>query len=217
MIMITPAVPDPPELAQALWEGFDVANVGFDIGANCGQTLGLLTTLCDEVVAFEPAAEAFEYLTHHYGHIKSIHLSDRAVSSQDGTVELMAAPSKISTGQLVTHGTQGMEWSEDEMANGVVRELPSITLDTFANLTGFWPEFMKIDVEGHELEVLRGAHEILTIQRPQMLIEIHSKILGGQIVELLGDRYRIEIVRHPHYAWGSTLWESHFWLRCFPV
>ena len=34
--------------------------------------------------------------------------------------------------------------------------------------------FVKIDVEGHELAVLKGAPELLTVQRPTILIEIEE-------------------------------------------
>lgn len=214
--MITPAVPDPPELDDILWAGFQPGEVAYDVGANCGQTLDRIKGFSDTVVAFEPAVEAFEYLRAHYGHRMGIVLSDKAVTSHDGTVDLMAAPSKIETGQLVTHGTEGMEWSEDEMDNGVVRTLPAVTIDRFALEENLWPDFIKIDVEGHEGEVLRGAMQVLAVKQPQMLIEIHSEQLGEFIQGLLSESYYLDVVRHPHYAPGSLLWRTHFWLRCFP-
>jgi len=47
----------------------------------------------------------------------------------------------------------------------------TVTLDSLAlrNVT-----FIKIDVEGHELEVLRGATETLRANRPVMMIEIRD-------------------------------------------
>ena len=89
------------------------------------------------------------------------------------------------------------------------------TLDAYAEATGLWPGFLKIDVEGHELEVLRGATRILT-SGPELLIEIHSEQLGEDIKDLLADDFLIEVVRHPHYPAGSELWLTHHWLRCFP-
>ena len=213
--MITPAVPDPPELDDILWNGFDIQDVSFDVGANCGQTLDRIKNFSDVVVAFEPAREAYEYLRAHYAHRMGVILTDFAVTSHDGYVDLMAAPSKISTGQLVTHGTEGMEWSEDEMANGVIRTLAATSLDSFAEVKGLYPGFIKIDVEGHEGEVLRGASKVLERQ-PQMLIEVHSEQLGEFIKNLLEDRYYLALVRHPHYQPGSLLWRTHFWYRCFP-
>lgn len=213
--MIQPAPIDPPELDRALWSSFTPGALGFDVGANCGQTLGRIGSLCTDVVAFEPAEEAFEYLVTHFGGRGSITLIPLAVSDSTGTVDLMAAPSKIATGQLVTHGTAGMEWSEDEMANGVIRSLESTTLDDFCASIGRYPDFLKIDVEGHEGHVLAGATEVLK-RRPQMLIEVHSQVLGDLIAELLQSAYDVRTIRHPHYQPNTTLWRTHFWYVCIP-
>lgn len=211
---ITPAVPDPPEIQSILWAGFSKTDVAFDVGANCGQTFHHIRRFSEKLVAFEPAVEAFSYLDRHYGWKRDIERSQYAVSDVDGDIELVAAEDKISTGQLVTAGTTGMEWS-DSVDGAPVRSLPAITLDTYAFLADQWPGFIKIDVEGHELRVLQGARRILTTG-PEMLIEVHSEQLGRDIHSLLSPDYRIELVRHPHYVPDSDLWKAHFWYRCFP-
>ena len=213
--MITPAVPDPPEIERVLWEGFSSARISYDIGANCGQTIPKILSFSETVVAFEPAEEAFEYLVATFLN-PIVGLSHLAVSSRTGTVELMAAPSKIATGQLVTHGTEGMEWSADEVENGVVRTLDCITLDDYIDRTHMVPDFVKIDVEGHELDVLLGAEKLINSRPPEMLIEIHSEKLGRDVEAMLRPFYRLETVRHPHYAEGSPLFRTHFWYKCFP-
>lgn len=221
--LITPAVPDPPEIDAVLWDGFgpffyeDTFSVSFDVGANCGQTLPRIKQFSDLVVAFEPSKEAYRYLVEHFAYEEGYRLSELAVSSYSGSVDLVAMEGKIETGQLVTAGTPGMEWS-DGAAAGEVRSLPCITLDEYIELTGLFPAFIKIDVEGHEAEVLRGASELLRTQaRPQMLIEIHSEQLGSEIYDMLKQSYRVDLVRHPHYPTDSLLWRSHFWFRCFPA
>ena len=122
---------------------------------------------------------------------------------------------KIETGQLVTAGTPGMEWS-GAADGGEVRSLPCITLDDYATATNLWPGFLKIDVEGHEGRVLQGATRILET-KPEMLIEIHSEALGSAIYDLLKKDYHVEQVLHPHYPRGSLLSRTHFWFRCFPL
>lgn len=212
----SPAVPDPPEVDPILWAGFHQTPVSFDVGANGGQTLPRIHAFSDVVVAFEPSLESFTYLSERFSGIDGILLTPLAVSSESGSVDLVAAPGKIDTGQLVTAGPEGMEWSA-AAAKGEVRSVPCITLDHYAESTGLWPEFLKIDVEGHEEYVLKGADNIL-LTGPEMLIEIHSEKLGRSIQELLTETYgyRIEVVRHPHYDSSSLLYRSHFWLRCFP-
>ncbi len=210
-----PAPPDPPEIEAILWDGFSNGRLAFDIGANAGQTIPILRSRYDLVVALEPAQECIPYLKEHYAS-DSVYIIDQAVSDGPTHIDLTAAPSKISTGQLVTHGTEGMEWSADEMENGEIRTVIATTLDRLSDYYGR-PSFVKIDVEGHELAVLRGGpYTTANKDRPEMLIEIHSEQLGLQIIELLHTGYELEAVRHPHYEEGSTLWKTHFWLRCFP-
>jgi hypothetical protein len=36
------------------------------------------------------------------------------------------------------------------------------------------PSFIKLDVEGHEINVLRGAVDIITKYKPAIMVEIHD-------------------------------------------
>jgi FkbM family methyltransferase len=59
--------------------------------------------------------------------------------------------------------------------------VPTRTLDSY----GFGAVgFIKIDVEGHELAVLRGAAELLTTQRPRLLIESEERHRQNAVREL---------------------------------
>jgi Methyltransferase FkbM domain len=51
----------------------------------------------------------------------------------------------------------------------------TLSLDDYAySPTGFLPDFMKIDIEGAEVEALRGARQILADARPSVIVETHS-------------------------------------------
>lgn len=217
-----PAPPDPPELDRVLWAGFPKTDVAFDIGANAGQTFSKILEFANEIVAFEPYPESVEYLRATFGaSLPQVTIFPLAISSHDGELELLAAPSKTETGQLVSANIPGMEWSMDASENGEAFAVEAITLDTFCRPSDSRPDdivpgFIKIDVEGHELEVLLGGKRVIETYKPHMLIEVHSEHLGDAIVNLLFDIYSLDVVRHPHYDAGTLLWRSHFWLRCFP-
>lgn len=66
-------------------------------------------------------------------------------------------------------------------------------LDSFAERHGY-PRFMKIDVDGMEVEVLESAAEILS-RRPALIIETHSLELEQGCEEILrGHGYDVEVV-----------------------
>ena len=203
-----PAPPDPPEVTAQLWAGFR-GECGWDIGANCGQTIPLMAARFTAVLAFEPAAEC---LPHLLPEPPGVRVFPIAVSDHDGFTELIAAPDKIATGQLVTAGTHGMEWDAAQ-AGSLTRTVPCATIDTLAAHLGY-PDFCKVDVEGHEAHVLAGAAVTLDEHRPDWLIEFHTPQLHTTCRDLLTDSgYDVSTVRHPHYRPGTAMWFQHGWLR----
>ncbi len=61
------------------------------------------------------------------------------------------------------------------LADGEVIQVPAITLDDFVAAGGPPPRLIKIDVEGGECEVLRGATSLLRTQRPFLIVEVHHQ------------------------------------------
>lgn len=81
-------------------------------------------------------------------------------------------------------------------------------------------DFIKIDVEGAEGEVLLGAERTIQHDRPRMIIEVHTYLKGLMIEGLLKVwDYAVTAVRHPAYTevpGDVTLWDDHYWLVCDP-
>ncbi len=122
----------------------------------------------------------------------------------------------INTGQLVSLEAEGMEY--DARSQGAVeRFVEARTVDSLIKEGWDVPDFLKIDVEGHELKILEGGAETLRTYKPDMLVEIHSAYLGETIKNYLeGFGYNIETVRHPHYVPGSGMedrYNVHFWYK----
>ncbi len=213
---ITPAPIDPPEIHRQLWDGFS-GTVGWDIGSNTGQSLDEMTKRFKHVTAFEPAVECMPFLE---PWSKLVLVKQVAVSNTDGEIQLAALPDKIDTGQLVTPGTHGMEWSPDWAATcatpEIVRTVPAYRIDSLVEELPA-PDFWKIDVEGHEMLVLEGAEQTIVDYRPDMLIEFHNPELHEGVLECLGAHGYVNVttVRHPHYRTGSAMWFTHGWVKAF--
>lgn len=213
---IRPAPIDPPQIHRQLWAGFE-GSVGWDIGSNVGQSLKEMTERFASVVAFEPAAECMPFLEP--WDRKGVLVKQIAVSNVDGEVQLAALPDKIDTGQLVTPGTHGMEWSLDwttQHPPEIVRTVPSWRIDSLVEEIPP-PDFWKIDIEGHEMHALEGAEQTICDYMPDQLIEFHNHDLYNAVIECLTHHgySEIETVRHPHYPARSEMWHNHGWLRVF--
>ena len=60
------------------------------------------------------------------------------------------------------------------------------TLDSFLSKYPS-PNYLKIDVEGFEMDVLRGASKILREIRPKLIIETHSSELKKEVINFLDE------------------------------
>lgn len=77
-------------------------------------------------------------------------------------------------------------------------EVPLRTVDALCAELGFHPDVVKVDVEGYELAVLRGALRTLREDRPVLFLELHPQRLrelgrsAGEVAALLEDLgYRV--------------------------
>ena len=216
--MTRQSVPDPPQVEHVLWNGYERGMLGFDVGANCGQSISHVLEICERVVAFEPNPGSYAVMHQAWEADDRVELSILAVSRARGTVSLAQLPGEQQeTGQLVTPGTSGMEWEPPDWTSVSVDIYPCADLDSLASEFGV-PEFIKVDTEGHEQSVLAGATGLLSRSvPPDWLIEFHSPEGYAAcvcILEELGEgAYDIQTVRHPHYPENSHMWHQHGWIK----
>ncbi len=129
----------------------------FDIGAHVGNRLWALSKLGARVVALEPQPQCMRLLRRWYGHHPDIELIEQAVGAAPGTRTLFVSertPTVTTLSQNwitavgATPGFAGVRWD---------RSIP-VCVNTLDELIARYgePAFCKIDVEGTELDVLRG-------------------------------------------------------------
>lgn len=171
--------------------------VVFDVGAHAGYYSLLLSRLTGEggaVHAFEPvpetAARLRSNLALNAGLGARVRVVEAALSDRDGRVRMNVA-GEVNTG--ASHVVPVAEVDDrDRRAAGVRRtiEIACRTGDSAWAEAGR-PEvrLVKIDVEGHELHVLRGLRETLRAHGPVVLTEVRDRFLrgaGGSREELFG-------------------------------
>jgi FkbM family methyltransferase len=82
---------------------------------------------------------------------------------------------------------------------GTAADVEMTTVDREVDALGVVPDVMKIDVEGYEYEVLRGAQGLLRARKPVLCLELHLDLLDrrgippAEIVAMLqSHRYRFQ-------------------------
>ena len=146
----------------------------WDVGANIGYFALLAATVVGPagcVVALEPGQHAFIRLLENIdlNDFDNIKVAQLAAADKVGYARLYSDQGQADTGANLFQGGERGDWEE-------VRTIP---LDTFLKKNPYPPpQFLKIDVEGAELAVLRGARTILTAHTPLLLVEMEDKTLG---------------------------------------
>jgi FkbM family methyltransferase len=147
--------------------------VALDVGANVGAYALLLAQWAGPsgvVYAFEPAPDAFDGLRRHLV-MNRVETTVTAVRAAVGDAP-SHAPFVI--GGAAGHGRLAAALDGGEQTVAV----PVTTIDEFCAREGVVPDFIKIDVEGSETAVLRGARDTLARCRARaaVFVEVHPSI-----------------------------------------
>jgi len=81
--------------------------------------------------------------------------------------------------------------------------------------SSFVPDFVKMDIEGAEVDALRGAENLLKTRKPSMIIETHSAVLEAECLEILrGHAYEPQIVDQRKWLREYRPLAHNRWLVC---
>jgi len=160
-----------------------------DIVVDAGAHIGAFTVRASQMVgelgkvyAFEPAPENFSYLVLNTKNLKNVQVFQTALWSSEGEATLFIATTHTGSYSL-GHSLLDKMWENgpNMKSNGTIL----VRTSCLDNVISGRVDFMKVDVERSEFEVLKGAKRILKDCKPFIAIEIHTKQLVDQVSSFL--------------------------------
>lgn len=181
----------------------------FDIGAHVGNRVFVWNRLGARTVAVEPQPHLYALLQRFYGGRSATVLRPEALAECEGTATLFADSSNPTVSTLSDRwiaevqqepSFAGINWQPEA-------DVPTITLDTLITEYGR-PAFCKIDVEGHERQVLAGLSVALPALSFEFLpVTIERAIACLERLGELGD-YEFNWFRRESHRWELDRWLS---------
>jgi len=162
-----------------------------DIGANIGTHTVYFAEYLEHTAihAFEPQPSTFALLTQNTQGYANVHLHNAACSDEIRKASMTPAEGFMSDSGLLDS----------------VGDIDVVRVDSF----GFTDvSFMKIDVEGHEDRVLKGAMETINVCHPVIILEAHAHLQLRDTFDILKPiGYNLEAVLEwtlLEYVWSEA-------------
>lgn len=162
-----------PVVQQTLEQTLGPGQVVYDVGSN----IGFFTIICSKLVgpqgrvyAFEPMPQNAATLRRNVAlnGLENVVVVERAAASSTGTAELMIS-SWSAFHALAVDGVDPPHGSRSRIT------VETVTLDDFVAAGDIRsPDLVKIDVEGAELQVIKGMSEMILATKPLLLCELHG-------------------------------------------
>ena len=180
------------EFSAALGEAVEPGDVCYDIGGYRGFSAGIMALAgAAKVFVFEPVAANQRAISRlcSLNPTLPLQLLPMAVGRTDGVVRLKVMPDS-SMAKLADSDFQADVPPVEEI------EVTACRIDTLVAAKRIPPpDVIKIDVEGAELDVLRGAAGTLRDGKPTVLVEVHTSALARACAEeLVAMGYRVRPV-----------------------
>lgn len=174
----------------------------FDVGAHVGDRITAFRRNGARVVAVEPQPLLARYLRFRFALDRDVTIVEAGLGADEGQADMRVnrANPTVSTlsGDFVQAADGAQGWEDQHWDD--VQQIRLITLDLLIAAHGK-PDFIKIDTEGHEAEVMKG----LSTAVPMLSFEITTIARDAGLSALAEAR------RLGYRQYRLTLGESHSW------
>lgn len=167
-----------------------------DVGANIGNHALAFSGLAQRVIAFEPHPRTVQLLRLNTEHRPNVEVVAVGASDRAATVRALSSGVNLGAATITDRaaGDGEISWIFD------IRPLDSLDWRSWGEIA-----VVKIDVEGHEPEAIRGATALLAANRPIVLIEQNPDAINN------GTSDSFELLRAIGYSHFATLVSEWPW------
>ncbi|MEZ0344650.1 MAG: FkbM family methyltransferase [Caldimicrobium sp.] len=160
-----------PYLTYVLLHYLDKGMNFIDVGAHLGYYSLLARKLVGEsgeVHCFEPTPSTYSILIKNLGKYKNIYANNQALWSESGKIKIrdygivFSAFNSIFSPRL----------PEGKINNFQETEIECLTLDEYVLKKNIKPNFIKIDAESAEFQILKGSIQTINLYKPIISLEV---------------------------------------------
>jgi FkbM family methyltransferase len=158
-------------LAKYLIKNLHSDSTFIDVGAHYGYFSLIASDIVKDgkVYSFEPSSKSFNILKRNVSSITNVTIFNKAVSQGNTPIafyEFDNLHSEYNSTQISQFENE--DWFKAIKPN--MQKIDSISLSTFCADNSIYPDIIKIDVEGFENEVIKGAENLLTSSKKKPIV-----------------------------------------------
>lgn len=151
----------------------DPGRASIDVGASMGIYAYFMRGRSGSVVLLEPRPAAANWLRRAFRESRVLQI---AASDRSGTVQLRVPHDPSRWGMATIEGANRLDDVEQDIVAVATEPLDDLDLGSVG--------LIKIDVEGHESAVIRGAAKIIAADHPAVIVEAEERHRTGAVSEL---------------------------------
>lgn len=191
--------------SESIWALSD-NEVLFDCGAFNGDTIENFNLASkgkyQKILSFEPCKNTFDELSRYVSEnrLSNVKLINAGVSSKTEQLLFEELPFEEASSRFI-------DKKEDVQKNSNITTVNTVALDDFLSEK---PTLIKMDIEGFELNALKGAQNIIRSYKPKLAICIYHK--PEDVFEIihyirsLEPQYKFKVKHHSGWIWETVLY-----------
>jgi len=194
---------------QQFWSTLNLSGMTvYDVGAFQGLLTLFFASRAKTVVSFEPNTQNHKRLMENLtlNGIKNVEVRKVGVGSRRETRRMVGSPLMMGGASVDGKTVEGLLRAGVET---LAEEISIVALDEEIPQTSLpAPDFIKIDIEGWEIEALRGARNSLELYKPALFLEMHGETIREKrrkVAEIVAFLWEIGHRRIRHIETGATI------------